>query len=148
MCASVVFLRRMCAPVVFLRPHGARMRLEGAHLVRVRAGVRARARARARGHGLQAEPTDGLGGEVIVRRPVGEGRDDERASGLDPAAQRRQLRLAECGALGGAEHQHVERREELRAQARDGQAGMLGAARAERRGVRCERNAQGNGMSC
>ena len=50
MCASVVFLRpeRMCAPVVFLRPWDARMRLEGAHLVRVRAGVRARARARAR----------------------------------------------------------------------------------------------------
>ena len=74
------------------------------------------------GYRLQAEPADRLRGEVVVRGPVGEGGDDERAARLHPAAQRRQLRLAEGRALGRAEHQHVELREELGAQLRDGHA--------------------------
>ena len=58
------------------------MRLEGAHRDPTEAGE---------GQGLQPEPTDCLRGEVVVRRPVSEGRDDERAAGLNPATQRRQL---------------------------------------------------------
>ena len=59
-----------------------RMRLEGAHRDPAEAGE---------GQGLQPEPTDCLRGEVVVRRPVREGRYDECAAGLNPAAQRRQL---------------------------------------------------------